>query len=227
MFKILLWDLDNTLLDFREAEAYSIKKRFEEYGLGVLDDEAVARYSKINDYYWQRLETGEMSKEHILEARFETFFKNEGIIFDRIKSFNIDYENGLADKIFYNENGYEIVKSLTGKYKQYAVTNGAYTVQSVRLEKSGFGALFDGAFISDKVGFEKPSVEFFNTVLKSIPSCDKSEILIIGDSLTSDMKGGNNAGIKTCWYNPYENKNTKKVHIDYEIKSLNEIYKII
>lgn len=227
MFKTILWDIDNTLLDFSAAEAYSLKRRFVEYNLGECTDDMVKRYSVINEIYWQKLETGEMTKHRILEARFEEFFKNEGISLTDVKSFNADYENGIADKIFFNENGYEIVESLKGRIKQYAVTNGAYSVQSVRLKKSGFDRLFDGVFISDSVGFEKPSSEFFSYVLKNIAPCSRDEIIIVGDSLTSDMLGGCCAGIKTCWYNPKEKENSRGLQIDYEIKSLNDIFKII
>ena len=227
MFKIILWDIDNTLLDFNAAEAYSLKRRFEEFSLGECSDDAVARYNKINIKYWEMLEKGEMAKSEILEARFKEFFSTENIAFNRVKEFNEAYENGIADKIFFNENGFEIVESLKGKYLQYAVTNGSYSVQSVRLEKSGFERLFDGVFISDSVGYEKPSKEFFSYVLSHIPPVDRSEVLIVGDSLTSDMLGGYNAGIKCCWYNPQKNVNSKGIKIDYEILRLGEIFDVL
>lgn len=227
MFKALLWDIDNTLLDFNAAEAYSLKARFKEYALGECSEAAVLRYHETNIRFWEMLEKGKISKSRMLEARFEEFFNGEGIACSNIKAFNEDYENGIADKIFFNENSLDIIKSLKDAYKQYAVTNGAYSVQTLRLKKSGLAELMNGAFISDSVGAEKPSKEFFNYVLNRIEPCKKEEILIIGDSLSSDMKGGNNAGIKTCWYNPENRKNGSGVHIDYEIQSLDEAYEIL
>lgn len=226
MFKVILWDLDNTLLDFNAAERHSLKAQFARFGLGECTDEMVARYSEINNHYWRLLEKGEVTKQQTLQGRFETFFSKEGITAD-VEAFNKAYETGLTETIAYIENSYDIVASLKGKVEQYAVTNGAYEVQRVKLEKSGFGELFDGAFISDKVGFEKPSIAFFNYVLERIKPFEKSEILIIGDSLTSDMIGGNNAGIQTCWYNPHGVTNDRGVHIDYEIRHLDEIFNIL
>ena len=227
MFKVILWDVDNTLLDFNAAQAYSLKARFKEYGFGECSNEAVERYNSINIYYWEQLEKGIMSKDEILLERFKAFFDGEGIDGADINSFNDDYENGIADKIFYNENSIDVITALKGRYKQYAVTNGSFSVQSVRLEKSGFDKLFDGVFISDCVGWDKPSIEYFSYVLEHIEPCRKDEILIVGDSLTSDMKGGNGIGIKTCWYNPLKKENSNGAHIDYEIRSLNDIYGIL
>lgn len=120
-----------------------------------------------------------------------------------------------------------MIKELKGQIRQYAVTNGSYNVQKHKLEKSGLKELFDDCFISDQIGVEKPNVEFFNHVKKSIGDIKDSEMIIVGDSLTSDMKGGNNAGIVCCWYNPFEKKNTKGVKIDFEIKNLWDIKKIV
>ena len=227
MFKVILWDIDNTLLDFFLAEHNSLNNRFKEYGLGECTLEAAARFDKINVKYWESIEKGTLTRENALTGRFKEFFEKEGISFDDCKSFNTAFETGLADDVFLVENGYDTVKTLKGKYKQYAVTNGAVDVQNLRLKKSGFDKLFDGVFISEGIGFEKPSKEFFDYVLKRIVPCKKDEIIIIGDSLTSDMLGGNNAKIKTCWYNPKGNVNSREVSIDYEIKSFDEVLKIL
>ncbi len=227
MFKVILWDIDNTLLDFFLALHNSLNNRFKEYGLGECSLEAASRFDKINVRYWEYIEKGTLTREEALTGRFKEFFEKEGISFEDCKSFNLAFETGLADDIYLIENGYDIVKSLKWKYNQYAVTNGAVEVQNTRLEKSGFDKLFDGVFISEGIGCEKPSVEFFDYVIKRIVPCLREEILIIGDSLTSDMLGGNNAKIKTCWYNPKGNINSREVRIDYEIKSLNEIYEIL
>lgn len=227
MIKTLLWDIDGTLLNFEKAEKYAIGKCFEIFGIGECTDEMISEYSKINKSYWERLERGEITKPQVLRGRFEEFFKSENIDFNRIDDFNGEYQVRLGDKIFFCDNAYELVKNLKGRVRQYAVTNGTYLAQSRKLAQSGLGEIFDDVFISDKVGYEKPSIEFFDAVREKIGDFDKNEVMIIGDSLSSDMKGGNNAGILCCWYNPDGAENKNGIHIDYEIKNLNEILKII
>lgn len=227
MIKTLLWDIDGTLLNFEKAENYAIKKCFEIFGIGECTDEMVARYSPINRKYWEALERGEITKPQVLRGRFEEFFKSENICFDRIDDFNAEYQVRLGDKVFFCDNGYETVTALKGKIKQYAVTNGTYVAQSRKLTQSGLIDIFDGVFISDKIGFEKPSVEFFDAVQSEIGKFSHNEVMIIGDSLTSDMRGGNNADILCCWYNPNGAENKYSIKIDYEIKSLAEVIEII
>ncbi len=227
MIKVILWDIDGTLLNFEKAEKYAIRKCFEIFGIGECTDEMILKYSKINKSFWERLERGEITKPQVLRGRFEEFFKSENIPFDRIDDFNGEYQVRLSDKIFFCDNAYELVKELKGKVRQYAVTNGTLLAQSRKLKQSGLGEIFDGVFISDEVGYEKPSVEFFDAVWEKIGNYGKNEVIIVGDSLSSDMKGGNNAGILCCRYNPDGAENNTGVHIDYEIKNLNEILKIL
>lgn len=227
MIKTLLWDIDGTLLNFEKAENYAIKKCFEIFGLGECTDEMVARYSPINRKYWEALERGEITKPQVLRGRFDEFFKSENIIFDRIDDFNAEYQVRLGDKVFFCDNGLETVTALKEKIRQYAVTNGTFIAQSRKLTQSGLIDIFDGVFISDKIGFEKPSVEFFEAVQKEIGKFSHDEVMIIGDSLTSDMRGGNNADILCCWYNPHNAENKYSIKIDYEIKNIAEVLDII
>lgn len=227
MIKTLLWDIDGTLLNFEKAENYAIKKCFEIFGIGECTDEMVARYSPINRKYWEALERGEITKPQVLRGRFEEFFKSENISFDRIDDFNAEYQVRLGDKVFFCDNGYETVTALKGKIKQYAVTNGTYIAQSRKLTQSGLIDIFDGVFISDKIGFEKPSVEFFDAVQSEIGKFAHNEVMIVGDSLTSDMRGGNNADILCCWYNPNGAENKQGIKIDCEIKNIAEVIEII
>ena len=227
MIKVILWDIDATLLDFLAAEKAAIRFCFSKYNLGECTDEMLARYSVINKKYWEMLERGEMSKADILENRFREFFASEGIETDCEKEFNDSYQVALGDTICFRDNGYELVKKLQGRYRQFVVTNGTFVAQERKLRKSGIGELVEEAFISDLIGFEKPSIEFFDHVFEKIGEYDKSEVLIIGDSLTSDMQGGNNAGIVCCWYNPNHLENTKNVKIDYEIEDLWQLEEIL
>ncbi len=227
MIKVILWDIDATLLDFLAAEKAAIRFCFNKYGLGECTDEMLGRYSKINKKYWEMLERGEMSKADILVNRFKEFFASEGIETDCEKDFNDTYQVALGDTICFRDNGYVLVKKLQGKYRQFVVTNGTFVAQERKLRKSGIGELVEEAFISDLIGFEKPSIEFFDHVFEKIGQYDKNEVLIIGDSLTSDMQGGNNAGIVCCWYNPNHLENTKNVRIDYEIDELWQLEEIL
>lgn len=227
MIKIILWDIDGTLLNFKKSEKYAIRTCFSMFGLGECTDEMLARYSEINHGYWKRLEAGMITKQEVLHGRFEEFFRSEGISSDKIKEFNDEYQMRLGDKAFFNDNGYQIVLELKKKVKQYAVTNGTYVAQTRKLEKSGLDSLLDGVFISDQIGYEKPDVRFFEHVWQQIGNYGKEEILIIGDSLTSDMQGGNNAGILCCWYNPDNQKAPDSLKIDYTIQDLHQVEPLI
>jgi len=227
MIKVLLWDVDGTLLDFQAAEKAAMKKCFEVCGIGECTDEMIARYSKINKKYWEMLERGEITKPQVLVGRFEEFFASEGIVTDCAPEFNKEYQVRLGDTICFCDDGYELVKSLKGQVKQYAVTNGTKVAQDRKLTKSGLIDLFDDVFISEVLGIEKPGVGFFEKVWERIGTYESDEVMIIGDSLTSDMQGGNNAGILCCWYNPKGAVNDKGVKIDYEIDNLQKVLELL
>lgn len=227
MIKTLLWDVDGTLLDFGKAEAYGIRKCFEIFDMGECTDEMLKRYSVINRKYWEALERGELTKPQVLHDRFVEFFSSEGIKFDRIDEFNDEYQLRLGDKAFFCDNALETVKALKGKYRQYAVTNGTIVAQKRKLTQSGLINIFDDIFISDEIGFEKPAIEFFNAVQQKIGNFNKDEVMIIGDSLTSDMQGGNNADILCCWYNSHGAENKENIKIDYEINNIAQVLKIL
>ena len=226
MIKVILWDLDNTILDFLLAEKNSLKAAFKKLNLGECDDETVRLYSSINIKHWEMLERGEIEKDEIFRLRFAEFLNAIGKSCDPLV-LNEYYERGLCDTIAFVENAFETVSSLNDKYYQYCVTNGRADVQKNRLRLSGLDKIFKGVFISDEIGFEKPDKKFFDAVFKGIIPCKKEEVLIIGDSLTSDMLGGNNAKIKCCWYNPGGKQKPNDVRIDYEIKAIEKIRTIL
>lgn len=227
MIKVILWDVDGTLLDFKKAEYAAIKKCFEIFELGVCSDEMILRYSAINRKYWEKLERGEITKQEVLVNRFVDFFRTENIQTDCAEEFNKEYQKQLGETICFCDNSYELLQSLKGLVKQYAVTNGTKAAQDRKLQKSGLIDIFDGVFISEVVGIEKPGIGFFEHVWEKIGTYEKEEIMIVGDSLTSDMQGGNNAGIVCCWYNPNGVKNDTGLRIDYEIDNLQKIVRIM
>lgn len=223
MFNVILWDVDGTLLNFDKAEKYALRQCFAKFDLKECTDAMISRYAEINKRYWKRLEAGEITKEQVLLERFSEFFQKEHIRCDKIKEFNDEYQVRLGDKIFFNDDSKSLLERLKGKAKQYAVTNGTYAAQKRKLENSGLDVLFDGIFISDQIGYEKPDIRFFDYIWKQTGVYEKDDVLIVGDSLTSDMQGGNNAGIRCCWYNPEDKENNTNVKIDYLIHDLNEV----
>ena len=227
MIKTILWDVDGTLLNFEAAEKAAIRALFQEFGFGVCTDEMLKRYSQINKIYWERLERKEVTRQEVLEGRFLDFFAEEGLDVSAVPEFNECYQTSLGDTIVFYDDSYEIVKSLRGKVKQYVVSNGTITAQTKKLRVSGLGELMDGIFLSEQLGVEKPDVHFFEQVFAQTGLTDKTQIMIVGDSLSSDILGGNNAGIITCWYNPEHKQSKNSVRIDYEITDLHEIYNLI
>lgn len=225
--KVLLWDIDGTILNFEEAEKAAIRKGFQVFGLGECTDEMLKTYSGINKEYWKRLERGEMTKKEILVGRFFDFFEKYRLDTSAAPAFNEAYQVNLGDTICFYPNALEAVKELKGKILQCAVTNGTKVAQDRKLKNSGLDKILDEIFISEEIGIEKPGIGFFEKVFEKIGNYDKSEIMIIGDSLTSDMQGGNNAGIVTCWFNPEKTENSTNLRIDYEIDDLGKVMELL
>jgi len=227
VIKVVLWDIDGTLLSFKMAERAAIRACFEKFGLGELTDEMLAEYSAINASYWKRLELGELTKQQVLRGRFEEFFAARELDAGCVDAFNAEYQVRLGETVVFNDNGKELVERLRGKVKQYAVTNGTLVAQRGKLKNSGLDELLDDVFISDVVGVEKPGKGFFDAVFAAIGEYDKDEVLIVGDSLTSDMQGGNNAGILCGWYNPKGEPVPDSLRVDYDIRDLNAVELIL
>ena len=227
MYKFLLWDIDGTVLDFSAAEACAIRALFEKYHLGICTDEMLRTYSQINRKYWQALERNEMTKPEILVGRFREFFQLMGLDTTVAAAFNDDYQLTLGDYPIFMEHALDVLKQEKGKYLLVAVTNGTKIAQTKKLRMTGLDEIFDVVFISEDVGIEKPNVAFFDHVFREIGLSDKSEALIIGDSLTSDMQGGIFAGIDTCWFNPKHSQNTSGIPVTYEIDDLRKLEKIL
>ena len=225
-FDTILWDVDQTLLDFKRSEDYAVRYCFELFGMKA-DDRIVERYSAINEGYWKRIETGEIRKKEALLGRFQTLFGEIGIMDVDAEAFQKEYAEALGSVYYFQDDSYELVKSLKGVCRQYLVTNGVTRTQRKKLQLSGLDKLVDGIFISEQIGVPKPQKGYFEKCFAQIPGFRKERAIIVGDSLTSDMLGGNRAGVATCWYNPEGLKNFSEVRIDYEIRNLNEIWRIL
>ncbi len=224
-FTTILWDNDNTLMDFEYSMYKALRACFDAFGL-YIDDKIIARYEVINTEYWKRLERGEVTKAELLDGRFVDLFNELGYKVD-VPEFRKLFQVELGLYYQYLDNSIEICKSLYGRVKQYIVTNGVKETQIRKITSAGFADLVEEIFISGDIGYEKPRKEFFDHCLSKIEEKDLSKILIVGDSLTSDIAGGNNANISTCWYNPKKKTADSKYHIDYEIQNLKQIYEVI
>ena len=226
-YKYLLWDIDGTILNFEKAEKRAIRTLFEKFNLGECTDEMLSHYIEINKKYWKLLECGKMKKERILVERFEEFFEKEGIRTDAAAEFNKAYQLALGDTVVFNDDALDIIKAQKKNYQIIIVTNGTAIAQKKKLERSGLDKIADNIFISEEVGYEKPSIHFFERVKAKAGIDDVSQAVIIGDSLTSDIQGGVNAGIDTCWYNPKEEVNDTNLKPTYIIKNLHELCEIV
>ncbi len=227
MIRVILWDIDGTLLDFKASERAAMSAAFRRFGLGTCTGERMARYSVLNDRWWKALERGEITREQLLPGRFRAFFRAEGLACDDCEAFNEYYQRRLGDTVVFRDGADRLVRSLVGRVKQYAVTNGTLTAQIRKLRSSGLADWLDGAFISEQVGAEKPSPRYFEQVLAAVPQVPRDEILIVGDSLTSDMKGGSREGLVCCWYDPEGRPLPPDLDIRYHIRDLGGIPAIL
>ena len=227
MIKVILWDVDATLLNFEKAEEAGIRGCFKKYNLGECTDEMLEAYKKINRGYWEMMERGEIEKPMLLVKRFEEFLNTYGLDVSVAAGFNELYQILLGETVVFYDNALETVQALKGKVLQCAVTNGTKVAQDGKLKNSGLDKEFDHIFISEEVGMEKPNKGFFDAVFAEIGEYAKDEVLIVGDSLTSDIQGGVNAGIKTCWFNPKGVENMSALKPDYEIRDIGEVLKLI
>lgn len=212
-----LFDLDGTLLDFLSAEKQGFLATMKKHGIPC-DINVYERYSAINDSLWKAFERKEISKEAIGTRRYEILFEEMNIVADA-EQVGKDYKLLLAGMGILYDGALELCEKLISKgIKLYAVTNGTAHIQANRMAVSGLDKVFIKTFVSEEVGCQKPDKEYFDYVFENIEEKDKSKILIIGDSPTSDIKGGINAGIDTCYFadKPHPDINPTYVAGSYE-----------
>ena len=222
-FSTILIDLDRTVLDFDTTEALSIEKTFTYFGL-PFSDEILSLYISNNFKYWKLYEMGQLTTAEVDVKRFEDTFATLGVTCD-VASLSQYYQRCLDAGYELCPNAVEMLQFLKQRFKVYAVTNGAITTQKLRLKGSGLDKYFDGLFISDEIGFSKPQKQFFDHVLQNIEEKDVNKILVVGDSLHTDIEGAKKVGLPTCWYNP--TKSNVKHDADYVIDDLMQIVQIV
>ena len=223
-YDTILFDADDTLLDFKRSEHDALTATLDSLSLPS-DKTVTERYSEINDGYWKALERCEVTKEELKVGRFADLcdcfgFNNDPVAMARM------YEKKLSEMTYLLDGAEELCREMHERYRVYIVTNGIKEVQMGRLFGSAISKYFIRAFVSEEMGCEKPKREYFEAVAESIPDFDKSRTVIIGDSLSSDIKGGINFGIDTCWFNPRGKAAPEGMDITYTVSSFDEIREI-
>lgn len=224
-YQTLLFDVDDTLLDFKAAERMALHLLFEEQKIS-LTDEITAHYKRINQGLWKSFEEGKMDRDEVVNTRFSILFKEYGQEVDG-PLFEQNYRSYLEEGNQLIQGSFELIQDLQSEYDLYIVTNGVSKTQDKRLRNSGLHSFFKDIFVSEDTGFQKPMKEYFDYVFARISNFSVEKGLIIGDSLSADIKGGQLAGLDTCWFNPAKKPNHTGIVPTYEIQSLNELYQIL
>ncbi|MGE8203602.1 YjjG family noncanonical pyrimidine nucleotidase [Heyndrickxia sp. NPDC080065] len=225
-YQTLLFDIDNTLLDFNAAEDLALQLLFDEQEI-PLTSEIKAQYNKINQGLWKAFEEGKISRDEVVNTRFSILFKEyygqevDGVLLEE------KYRSYLQEGHQLIDGAFDLIAALQNKYDLYIVTNGESETQYKRLRDSGLYPLFKDIFVSEDTGFQKPMKEYFDYVFARIPHFSAEKTLIIGDSLSADIKGGYLAGIDTCWINPGMKPNDTDIVSTYHIQKLEELYPIL
>ena len=225
MVEFLFLDLDDTILDFHKAERIALTKTLRNFGLEP-DETMFARYSEINIAHWQRLERKELTRQQVVVGRFDVFFREQGVCADP-EQVALCYEDNLSIGHYFLPGAEEALKRLSEKYKLYLASNGTAKVQSGRLASANISHYFQKIFVSQEIGADKPDKVYFERCAQQIPGYDANKAMIVGDSLTSDIQGGINAGMATVWVNPHHKPHPAHIVPDYEIEALSQLEELL
>ena len=220
MIEFLFLDLDDTILDFHKAERIAISKTIREFGVEPTE-EVLTMYHGINKWHWEQLELGNLTREEVLVNRFGVLFEKLGKVVDAAKCAK-SYEINLSQGHWFLPGAEEAVDRLSKKYRLFLASNGTAAVQKGRMTSANLYRFFETVFVSQEIGYNKPSKEYFDACFAQIPGFDREKAVIVGDSLSSDIRGGINAGIRTVWVNP-GHKDCGAVRPDYEIEYLSQL----
>lgn len=225
-YDILLFDADNTVLDFDSSEEQALRRAFCEEGL-EFSPNVLEVYRKNNISQWQLFEQGQLTKAQVLINRFELTFRDLNLPQEKAKSTGDLYEEYLKEGFFIVPHAVEVLTELKDKCQLFVVSNGVAEIQNSRMKGSGLEKYFIDRFVSETIGYPKPQIEYFNYCFAHITNFDKAKTLIIGDSLTSDIQGGVNADIDTCWFNPKHLANSSTLSPTYEIDDLRQLLRLV
>lgn len=221
MLTTVFLDLDDTILDFTRAEAEALRRALTEMDVPA-DTGVLARYHAINVAQWERLERGELTREQVLLGRFDILFGELGL---RRSAREVcrRYEAYLGEGHWFVPGAEALLSALAPRYALYLASNGTAAVQHRRLESAGILPWFRGVFISQELGADKPSPAFFEKCFAAIPGFSRDRAVMVGDSLTSDIRGGRDAGLRTCWFNPQGKPRRADIAPDYEVSALDQL----
>ena len=223
-YKILLFDLDDTLLDFAANEAVSLNKLFQLHGY-TFTDEIFQTYNSVNKQLWKDYENGGIILEEVLNSRFSETMNKLGQTVDGMEWEN-QYRELLSNGFQLMDGAYEVCSTLSKSHRLFIITNGVTKTQIKRVKESGLSDFFEDIFISQSIGYQKPAKEFFDYVMNHIKDFNKEEALIIGDTINSDIKGGILSGIDTCLISRKPQEQSSGIQSTYTITKLSEIYDI-
>lgn len=224
-YRWLLFDLDNTLYDFDAASHFALHQTLEEYGVDPSSGNKEVYYD-INHSCWTAFENGAMDFKTLRNKRFELFVNEIGVNADASGMGN-RYLKLLSETDFKIEGAMPLLDHLEPNYNLVVVTNGLKEVKRPQLSKPEISKYFKAIIISEEIGIAKPHEGFFDHTFNTIGSPDKSDVIIIGDNLNSDIRGGQDYGIDTCWFNPNQKNNATDVKPTFEIDTLDQLLKIV
>lgn len=224
-YTTILFDADNTLFDFLRAEREALPEALLQMGV-TPTEEMISVYSSINDSYWKRLERGEIDKASLRVQRFVSFCAHYGLSLDA-ERLAVAYTDALSQKSHLLDGALDVCRALHAHCRLFLVTNGIASVQRGRFTPSPLAAFIEKCYISEELGYEKPSVHYFDAVKADIKDFDAATTLVVGDSLSSDIQGGINAGLDTCWLNRSGKPVPDEMPITYIIERLEELIPLI
>lgn len=225
-YTTLLLDADGTLLDFEKGERAALCEVYGRYGIPCNED-SIRTYSRINLSLWKQLERGEITKNELIENRFKLTFEALHLKRDDGLEVSLAYRDSLSHQHQLIEGALETIRHLFRDYTLAIITNGNRETQYLRLKDSGLYPYMKYIFISDELGFSKPDRGFFERVFAAVKEKDQSRMLVVGDSLSSDIQGAVNAGLASCWINPKGLVVPSDPRPDYVISSINEIFTVL
>jgi 2-haloacid dehalogenase len=223
-YDLILFDADGTLFDFDKAEKTAFDKTLREFRITENLDYLHQEYEKINKAIWQDFQNKKISSTKLRTERFRLFAEKFNLKLNPIKISPVYLEN-LSKGVDLLDGAEKLVEYCFGKMEIALATNGLSDVQRPRFAASNLAKYFIHIFISEEIGHPKPDKKYFEYIFKELPQTKNA--MIIGDNLTSDIKGGNDFGIDTCWFNQNKRINTSGIIPTYEISDLDELKKIL